>query len=124
MTYQPTASFHVVRMREDGLVTNIAPIANSNLWLNTGYFLFKQEVFDYMKYGEELVVEPFQRLIRKQKLTTYQHKGFWQSMDTFKDKMLLDDLQERGDTPWEVWKAVNEPKMKPLYDSIAVRNGQ
>ena len=124
MTYQPTASFHVVRMRKDGLVTNIAPIANSNLWLNTGYFLFKQEIFDYMKYGEELVVEPFQRLIREQKLTTYQHKGFWQSMDTFKDKMLLDDLQERGDTPWEVWKAVNEPKMQPLYDSPAVRNGQ
>ena len=124
MTYQPTASFHVVRMTDEGLVTNIAPIAHSNLWLNTGYFLFKQEVFDYMKYGEELVVEPFQRLIREQKLTTYKHKGFWQSMDTFKDKMLLDDLQERGDTPWEVWNAANEPKMKPIYDSPAVRNGQ
>ena len=124
MTYQPTASFHVVRMTDEGLVTNIAPIAHSNLWLNTGYFLFKQEVFDYMKYGEELVVEPFQRLIREQKLTTYKHKGFWQSMDTFKDKMLLDDLQERGDTPWEVWNAVDEPIMKPAYDSPAVRNGQ
>ncbi len=123
MTYQPTASFHVVRMREDGLVTGIAPIAHSNLWLNTGYFIFKQDIFDYINYGEELVVEPFQRLIREQLLTTYRHTGFWQSMDTFKDKMLLDDMQASGDTPWEVWNSVNESIIKPLYDSPAVRNG-
>ena len=66
MTYQPTSSFHIVRMQENGEVTDIAPIAQSNLWINTGYFIFRQEIFDYINYGEELVVEPFQRLIRDQ----------------------------------------------------------
>ena len=56
-----------------------------------------------MNYGEELVIEPFQRLIALEKLTTYRHDGFWQSMDTFKDKMKLDDMQKNGNTPWNVW---------------------
>ena len=111
MTYQPTASFHVVSAEEDGLVTGINPISNANLWLNTGFFILKQEIFDYINYGDELVVEPFQRLIAEQKLTTYNHKGFWQAMDTFKDKMLLDDLQAAGNPPWEVWnESVDMPR--------------
>ncbi|MCB0589442.1 MAG: glucose-1-phosphate cytidylyltransferase, partial [Phaeodactylibacter sp.] len=120
MTYQPNSSFHIVRMKEDGLVTGISPIANSNLWLNTGYFLFKQEIFDYINYGEELVEEPFQRLIGEEKLTTYRHEGFWQAMDTFKDKMLLDEMQAQGNTPWEVWSAIDKPLTQPSYDSPAV----
>ena len=124
MTYQPTSSFHIVRMQENGEVTDIAPIAQSNLWINTGYFIFRQEIFDYINYGEELVVEPFQRLIRDQRLATYRHKGFWQAMDTFKDKMLLDDMQAAGDTPWEVWNTVTEPLSKPFYDPLTVQNGR
>lgn len=104
MTYQPTASFHVVNVGDNGDVNSIAPISNANLWLNTGYFLLTQEIFDYMNYGEELVVEPFQRLIAEKKLITYRHKGFWQSMDTFKDKMMLDELQDKGNPPWQLWK--------------------
>lgn len=104
MTYQPTATFHVVKAEPDGKVTSIKPISNADLWYNTGYFIFKKEIFDYMNFGEELVVEPFQRLIREEKLTSYHHKGFWQSMDTFKDKMLLDDLESSGAPPWEVWE--------------------
>lgn len=124
MTYQPTASFHIVHMKEDGLVTDIASISSAGLWLNTGYFVFRKEIFDYIRYGEELVEEPFQRLIREQKLTTYRHRGFWQAMDTFKDKMLLDGLQEQGNPPWEVWNKTEELPIKPAYDPPSVRNGQ
>ncbi|MCB9298505.1 MAG: glucose-1-phosphate cytidylyltransferase [Lewinellaceae bacterium] len=124
MSYQPAASFHMVRMAEDGVVTSIAPIANSDLWVNTGYFIFRQEIFDYINYGEELVAEPFQRLIRERKLTTYKHAGFWQAMDTFKDKMLLDDMQARGETPWEIWNTNSPPRKKKAYDPSSVRNGQ
>lgn len=119
MTYQPTASFHVVQASEDGDVTRIAPISNANLWLNTGYFLFTKEIFDYIKYGEELVVEPFQRLIEENKLLTFHHKGFWQSMDTFKDKMLLDDLQSKGIPPWEVW---NKEKQVVKTNHMVLKN--
>jgi NDP-sugar pyrophosphorylase family protein len=57
-----------------------------------------------MRDGEELVLEPFQRLIQKKQLMAYEHDGFYAAMDTFKDKQLLDDLYARGDAPWEVWK--------------------
>ena len=122
MTFQPKASFHVVRAQEDGLVTAIHPIAHTNLWLNAGYFIFRQSIFDYIKYGEELVEEPFQRLIAQEKLTTYNYKGFWQAMDTFKDKMLLDDLLAKSDPPWEVWNRNDHmtPQMKINHDTINV----
>src|SRR5258707_1087275 len=63
-----------------------------------------QGVFNYMRDGEELVLEPFQRLIQERQLMAYEHNGFYAAMDTFKDKQLLDDLYARGDAPWEVWK--------------------
>ncbi len=121
MTYQPTASFHVVKASEEGEVESISPIAKANLWLNTGYFIFTQKIFDYIEYGEELVVEPFQRLIKENKLVTFNHCGFWQAMDTFKDKMMLDDLQAKGVPPWEVWNSEELfVKHKKNNDSIAV----
>lgn len=120
MTYKPNASFHTVKAGEDGLVTSIQPISYSKLWLNTGFFLLKQEIFDYMKYGDELVVEPFQRLIEEKKLTTFHHYGFWQQMDTFKDKMLLDDLEDSGNTPWKVWENDRQNKKESKHDPVTV----
>jgi glucose-1-phosphate cytidylyltransferase len=57
-----------------------------------------------MEQGDELVVEPFHRLIGEKELVTYRYDGFWECMDTFKDKQQLDDMHARGDTPWAVWK--------------------
>jgi len=108
MIYRPTATFHVVQAEESGCVKSIHPISRSNLWYNTGYFVCRPEIFDYINYGEELVVEPFQRLIKQERLLAYHHQGFWQSMDTFKDKMLLDELQSNGEPDWEVWKKDEE----------------
>ncbi len=105
MTYKPNQSFHTVLADKDGKVTSILPIAETHMWLNTGYFVFRKEIFDYINYGEELVLEPFQRLIDTQKLRTYHHSGFWQQMDTFKDKMKLDDMENSGFTPWKVWES-------------------
>lgn len=107
MTYQPNESFHIVQANDSGLVNDIHEMSKSNLWLNTGYFAFRQSIWEYMNYGEELVVEPFHRLIALEKLTTFRHEGFWQAMDTFKDKMKLDDMQSQGNPPWEVWVKQN-----------------
>lgn len=109
MSYNPVGSFHLVSAEKDGLVTSIHPMSITNLLLNTGYFIFRKEIFDYIKYGEELVMEPFQRLIQQKKLMAYEHKGFWKAMDTFKDKMMLDDMYEKGSPPWEVWN--EDPNM-------------
>ena len=61
--------------------------------------LHATEIFDYIREGEELVVEPFQRLIDEGQLLAYRHDGFWRAMDTLKDKQILEDMVERGDCP-------------------------
>ncbi len=103
VAYQPTQSFHVVSRNEDGLVTDINHIGASGFYINTGYFILRKEIFNYMNHGDELVEEPFHRLIKKQKLVSYEHAGFWASMDTYKDKQKLDEAYAKGNPPWEVW---------------------
>ena len=55
--------------------------------------------------GEELVEQPFARLIAERRLATYRHTGFWQAMDTFKDKITFDRMEARGDCPWMLWRS-------------------
>ncbi len=104
MAYQPTQSFHVVQRREDGLVKSINHIGSSGLYINTGYFILRGDIFDYMEWGDELVNQPFQRLIKQNRLVSWEHKGFWASMDTYKDKQTLDEAYAKGNAPWEVWR--------------------
>jgi glucose-1-phosphate cytidylyltransferase len=104
MAYQPTQSFHVVQRQEDGLVKSINHIGTSGLYINTGYFILRHDIFDYMELGDELVNQPFQRLINKNRLVSWEHKGFWASMDTYKDKQTLDEAYAKGKAPWEVWR--------------------
>ncbi len=103
LAVQPSQSFHVVALKDNAQVESIQPVGDSNLWINGGFFAFKQEIFDYIKDGEELVLEPFQRLIQKQELVAYRSKGFWACMDTFKEKTMLDGLYAKGQPPWMLW---------------------
>ena len=103
VSVKPATSFHVVDSNPSGLVTHIRP-GSESARINCGYFVLKREIFDYMEQGDELVVEPFHRLIDKKQLVTYEYDGFWECMDTFKDKQQLDDMYARGDTPWAIWK--------------------
>lgn len=97
---QPSQSFDVVSVREDGLVGSIGPVQDIDLWINGGFFIFRQEIFDHINEGEELVYEPFQRLIAQRQLIGYRHYGFWACMDTFKEKKMFDDMYARGEVPW------------------------
>jgi glucose-1-phosphate cytidylyltransferase len=54
--------------------------------------------------GEELVEQPFRRLIDQRKLFAYRYDGFWKAMDTFKDKISFDRLDAKGECPWMVWR--------------------
>ena len=72
--------------------------------MNGGFFAFRNEIFDVINDGEELVEEPFQRLIEKEQLSTYAYDGFWSCMDTFKEKQDLDDLYASGAPPWALWE--------------------
>jgi glucose-1-phosphate cytidylyltransferase len=104
ISVKPTHSFHVVSMNEDSVINEIQHLSKSNIWINGGYFVLSKKIFEFIKNGEELVEEPFHRLIRERKLITYKYDGFWISMDTFKDKQVLDEMYSRGNAPWEIWK--------------------
>jgi glucose-1-phosphate cytidylyltransferase len=103
---RPNLSYHTVSVaRSNGsLVSDIHPITNGDLRINGGFFIFKKQIFDYLGEKEELVIEPFQRLVKEKQLIGYTYDGFWESMDTFKDRQHLESLASSGLAPWEVWK--------------------
>jgi len=104
MTVRPTQTFHCVNVKPDGSVNGIAAVADSDLRVNAGFFVFDQSIFQAIHEGEELIPKPFNRLIEQNKLFSVHHDGFFASMDTFKEKQLFDDFHSRGHTPWEVWR--------------------
>ena len=103
LAVRPSQSFHLVQLGGDGLVKELTPVEDSAVWINGGFMALRPEVFDYIHQGEELVVEPFTRLISEGKLYSEHYTGFWKSMDTFKDKLAYDEAYTSGIRPWEVW---------------------
>ena len=115
LSARPNLSFHIVSASKDGRVEKIQEMTHANLRINSGYFAFRKEIFKYIREGEELVREPFQRLIQEKRLVAYEYDGFFQAMDTFKDRQMLESLLATGNAPWEIWKA-------PLADSHSNRS--
>lgn len=113
LAVKPPYSTHLVSFDAD-VVKSVSPINSSGLWINGGYFAFRTEVFDYIKEGEELVEKPFERLIEKGQLIGYRYQGYWGCMDTLKDQQLLDDLHNRGEAPWEVWRPLQVHQLAEL----------
>jgi len=116
---KPNLTYHLVSAGPDGVVSDIKSIRDAELRINSGYFVLKQDIFKHMRDGEELVLEPFRRLIQEKQLMAYEHNGFYASMDTFKDKQQLDDLYARGDAPWVVWKSNSPQGVAPPAPEIA-----
>lgn len=104
ISVKPTQSFHAVQADAAGCVKSIVSVTQSDTWVNGGYFVLRNEIFDHIRKGEELVEAPFHRLAEQNKLFTHRYTGFWACMDTFKDKMMFDERYNRGDTPWTVWR--------------------
>ena len=72
--------------------------------MNGGFFVLEPKVFDYIA-GDKTVWErePMEQLAVDGQLSAYKHSGFWQPMDTLRDKMYLEDLWAKGQAPWKVW---------------------
>ena len=73
-------------------------------WINGGYFVLEPAVIDYIE-GDSMVweLEPLQKLARDGQLSVYKHSGYWQNMDTLRDRMVLEGQWESGKPPWKVW---------------------
>ena len=96
--------FHHVISNKNGIVQSIKDgLGHYDLRINAGFFIFKNEFFNYIKDGEELVDEPFARLIREGQLISYVYNGFWKNIDNYKDKMEIDDMYSKNNAPWIIW---------------------
>ncbi len=75
-----------------------------NAWINGGFFILEPAVFDYIE-GDDTVFEkePLEHLANEGKLAAYRHKGFWQPMDTLRDKNVIEDLWNSDNPPWKIW---------------------
>lgn len=102
---KPSQTFHIVNFDDDDPhVTGISESSAAGMWVNAGFFVLRREVFDYIGPGEELVYEPFGRLLEAGQLVGYKYDGFWAGMDTFKDRQGMEEMNARGQAPWKVWE--------------------
>jgi glucose-1-phosphate cytidylyltransferase len=100
LAVHPPVSFHLTEFDQHGTVQRMRASNQSDVWINGGYFIFRKEIFEYIRDGEELVLEPFNRLIKAGNLMAYKYEGFWRAMDTLRDRQVLEEMVERGETPW------------------------
>jgi len=107
---RPPYSSHIVHTDEEGSVHDIQHIRDAGVWINGGFFILKTSIFDYMEAGEELVEQPFRRLIKENQLYAHKYEGYWACIDTFKEKQSLDDMVARGETPWRIWSPEFAPQ--------------
>lgn len=73
--------------------------------INAGYMVFNKEIFDYLKDGDNTILErePLELLAENGQLMSYRHTGFWQCMDTLREKIELEELWKSGNAAWKVW---------------------
>jgi glucose-1-phosphate cytidylyltransferase len=108
----PQESFHVVTVDEDSSVTGLHSAATLPVWVNGGYFVLRQGVFDVLHPREDLVGDAFPRLALEGRLKAVRHTGFWAPMDTLKERSRLEELHRSGTAPWELWaRRPDEPRL-------------
>lgn len=102
---QPSGRFGALQLSEENQVHGFQEKPKGDgAWINAGFFVMQPEVFDYIE-GDSAILErdPLENLARDGQLVAYKHAGFWQPMDTLRDKKLLEDLWESGRAPWKIW---------------------
>jgi glucose-1-phosphate cytidylyltransferase len=104
MVVPPQSSFHCVEMGEDGKVGSITAVSEMPMWENGGYFVLRQEIFDHIPEGGDLVADGCVELAKRGRLLAYPYRGFWKPTDTVKEKAALDAGYTRGERPWALWE--------------------
>lgn len=103
-TVQPAHRFGSLNINADGAVEKFEEKPLDGGWINGGFFVLSPRVFDYIE-SEATMWEraPLERLVREKQVSAYKHLGFWQSMDTLRDKNRLEELWSSGKAPWKTW---------------------
>ena len=110
MVVPPQSSFHCVEMGEDNRVGGITSVSDMPLWENGGYFVLRQEIFDHIPEGGDLVADGCGELAKRGKMLAYPYRGFWKPTDTVKERAALDASYAHGERPWVLWDDERKPK--------------
>jgi glucose-1-phosphate cytidylyltransferase len=100
----PPTRFGLMKIEDGNVVEFQEKPSGVEGWVNGGFFVFEPGVFDYLE-GDHQPLEraPMEKLTRDHQLMAFQHEGFWQPMDTLRDKLMLENLWTSGQAPWRVW---------------------
>lgn len=104
MVVPPPGTFHCVELGENGWVGGITPVTAMPLWINGGYFVLRQEVFEEIPPGGDLVADACAAMAKRGRLLAYPYRGFWRPTDTVKERVALDEEYARGERPWALWE--------------------
>jgi glucose-1-phosphate cytidylyltransferase len=101
---QPLGRFGSMQLEGDRVSEFREKPAGDGAWINGGFFVLSPPVAEYLE-GDETVWErePLAQLARDGELRSYRHSGFWQPMDTLREKTRLEELWQRGEAPWKIW---------------------
>ena len=102
---QPPGRFGSLKMRGNSVQGFEEKPQGDGGWVNGGFFVVEPQALDFIA-GDETVweQEPLKQLAKRNELAAYKHRGFWQPMDTLRDKNHLEELWVSGKAPWKVWK--------------------
>ena len=103
--HPPPERYGVLNLSEDNVIEFQEKHKRESSWINGGFFVFEPTIFDYLSDKDETILEkaPLENLAKDKKLTAFKHNGFWQSMDTLREKKLLEELWETKKAPWKIW---------------------
>jgi len=104
LSVRPPQTFHTISIGDNGRVTQICDASSTDVGVNGGFFVLQRGIFDYLGKGRDLMGAAMAQLIHERSAYSYRHSGFWSCMDTYKEKQTLDEMYDRGNPPWEVWK--------------------
>ncbi|MEO8452322.1 MAG: glucose-1-phosphate cytidylyltransferase [Gemmatimonadota bacterium] len=101
---RPPARFGGLLFDEDRIAEFSEKPQTSEGWINGGFFVFGPKIFDYLENDQSILERaPLEHIARDQQLYAYRHTGFWQPMDTIREKQLLESLWASGKAPWKTW---------------------
>ena len=105
---RPSQTFHSVTFDPQGNVHSIREISKTDTWMNGGFFVFSEEIFDFLHYRGRTRRRAVPPSDRRGPTPQLRHEGFWSCMDTYKELQLLHDMYDSGRTPWAVWEVRRE----------------
>lgn len=120
LAVSPQDSFHVAQIDDDGNLNGLEAVAAMDMWINGGYFVLKQGIFDYLGPGDDLVMDGCVRAAADGRFRAVKYDGFWAPMDTLKERAALERLHVSGQSPWALWQdrpaVAHESATAPVID--------